>query len=635
MLIPTRILAENFQTYPLLDLALDNQGLVLITGQNDKTRAADNNGAGKSAIFRAIRWVLFGELDEGKANDAIRRGEKSVVGELHAAEPDDPDAVWRFVRARKSNKPSFDIFPPGASDPMPGSPDELAEEVVRRFGFDARTFKATIYHAQKDPERFASSAVKDTARKAILHRVLGTERLRDAEKRCRTEVGAIQKRIDGFEADARRIEAQAAEHDVDGLQARADEWDADRDKRREAALDEAREAVAEVKRFAALAGDVKGLEDDLASVDEDIEKAEGASKRMAELDEELVEAREKKVEAGATKRALGGELEGVRRRLEDLADDTCPTCTTPIKAGTKAGKAKKALEADEKRLDEELKAARDAEKAAAAEVERLESDRRKARVLADKLGGFRKERDDFVERLAEARAADDSKAAARATAERAATRAKEIRAEANPHADDLDRAKARRGVLEAELEGVNEKLEGERRELEHWSFWVTGFGNKGLPSYLLDRAMPELTEQTNAYLRILSDGDITVEFSTMAAKAKGGYTDEITIYTEIEGFSDVPPSGGQAKKIELAADLALMDLAARGTPRIPLLMLDECFDGLDATSATRVMRLLHELRERFGSIFVITHDDDLGEEFERVVRAVRDEKGATTLEVVA
>lgn len=635
MLIPTRILAEDFQTYPVLDLALANQGLVLITGENGKTRAADNNGAGKTTIFRAIRWVLFGELDDGKADDVVRYGQKSTVGELQACEADDPSRVWRFVRTRKSKKPTFDIFPPGETDPMPGSPAELAEEVVRLFGFDSRTFSATVYYAQGDQRRFASSAVKDTERKAILHRVLGSERLRDAEKRCRTEVGEIDKRIGALEADVRRIEAQAAEHDVDGLEKRAESWEADREKRRAAALTDAREAVAEVKRFAELAGDVPGLEDDLASVDEDIEKAEAASKRLVELDEELVDAREKKAEAGSSRRECAGKLEDVRARLEDLADDVCPTCESPIEAGSKAGATKAALEADEVALKADVKAAKAKLAKAEAKVERLEAERRKVRVEADKLGEYRRERDDIVERLAEARAADDNRAAAKVIAEKATARAKAIATETNPHTDDLEKARARKAELEAELEGLGEKLEAERREREHWSFWVTGFGNKGLPSYLLDRAMPELTDRTNVYLRTLTDGDITVEFSTTAEKAKGGLTDEITIYTEIEGFPDVVPSGGQRKKIELAADLALMDLAARGTPRVPMLLLDECFDGLDATSAARVMKLLQELRERFGSIFVVTHDDDLGEEFERVVRAVRDANGDTTLEVVA
>jgi DNA repair exonuclease SbcCD ATPase subunit len=78
-----------------------------------------------------------------------------------------------------------------------------------------------------------------------------------------------------------------------------------------------------------------------------------------------------------------------------------------------------------------------------------------------------------------------------------------------------------------------------------------------------------------------------------------------------------------------------MDLAARELGRPPLLMFDEVLDGLDHEGQERVIRLLHELRGRFGSIFVITHEADISEAFEHVVRVTKAEDGSSTVEVVS
>jgi DNA repair exonuclease SbcCD ATPase subunit len=634
MLVPTRILAENFQCYPVLDLELKDRGLVLVTGENRRTRAANGNGAGKSAIFRAIRWCLYGELDEGSADDVVRRGERSVVVEVEAV--DDRDGEWLFRRARKSGRPSFEVFAPGSDTAMAGDKAEIEALVTKLFGFDARTFTTTVYFGQNDTKRFASPAVKDTERKLILHRVLGTEKLRDAEKICRARASAAETKVRDADEVVRRCRAQIDEHDVEGLRGRRDEWEARRAERRDAAMTEAREALAEVKRLRTLSGEVSAIEADLAEVDEAIQVAEDAAARVVEIDEELIDARKKARQASSAADKAAAKVDRLGERLGELRDaETCPTCLSPVVKGSAAWDTLADLEGENTAARVELTKAQGALAAADEVVAELEADRRKNQAASAGAPKARKKRDGFVEELAEARAAAEGEALATEAAKKASARARSIMEEANPHTADLAAAEERVAALEDELEGAEAKAVTARRDLAHVSFWVTGFGQKGLPSYLLDRAMPELTERTNYYLSILSDGDITVEFSTVAEKKKGGTVDEIVMITDVEGFANVPPSGGQAKKLELAADLALMDLAARGHPRVPLLLLDECFDGLDDVSTQRVLMLLHELRSRLRSIFVITHDDGLGEEFEHVVRAVRDEDGNTSVEVVS
>jgi DNA repair exonuclease SbcCD ATPase subunit len=132
----------------------------------------------------------------------------------------------------------------------------------------------------------------------------------------------------------------------------------------------------------------------------------------------------------------------------------------------------------------------------------------------------------------------------------------------------------------------------------------------------------------------LADGDITVAFSTQRElkSSKGEVRDEIEIAWTIEGVEGSTPSGGQGKKIEISVGLALMDLvAAREGTNVDLIALDEVLDGLDREGRARVLQLLQDLRARRSSIFVVSHETDVSEVFEKTITVVK-EDGIARLE---
>jgi DNA repair exonuclease SbcCD ATPase subunit len=190
------------------------------------------------------------------------------------------------------------------------------------------------------------------------------------------------------------------------------------------------------------------------------------------------------------------------------------------------------------------------------------------------------------------------------------------------------------------LMAEGEKHEAKRTELSeamaYTHFWVRGFSPQGLPSFVLDAVMPFLTDRTNEYLETLADGDITMSVSTQRElkSQKDAVRDEISILWDIEGNQGVAKSGGQRTRMNLAMDLALMDLAAsREGIQLDLLMIDEALDGLDKEGTARVVQLLQQLRKRRGSIFVISHSDDVSEAFEHGLVVVR-EDGVSRVEAV-
>ncbi len=239
------------------------------------------------------------------------------------------------------------------------------------------------------------------------------------------------------------------------------------------------------------------------------------------------------------------------------------------------------------------------------------------------------------EALAMARAAAESAGELKDLCRREMERLQEATDEENSWGTQLDEARGKHEKHTAQLAVLNEERKRLERDCAHTEFWVRGFGNEGLPSFILDSVVPYITERTNHYLGTLTDGDISMAFYTQRAlKSRDGVKDEITIDWDIEGQGRVPPSGGQLRKMEISTDLALMDLVAtREGVQLDLVLLDEVLDGLDREGRSRVLELLGELRRRRGSVFVISHESDLAEAFEREIRVTK-QGGCATVEVV-
>ena len=75
-------------------------------------------------------------------------------------------------------------------------------------------------------------------------------------------------------------------------------------------------------------------------------------------------------------------------------------------------------------------------------------------------------------------------------------------------------------------------------------------------------------------------------------------------------------SGGQQQRVAVARAIAA---------KPPVILADEPTGNLDTKSTKEVMAILHELKDEGRTIIVITHDNEIAEEAERVIR-IRDGK---------
>lgn len=633
--------AEDFCCIEKMSIPLSNRGLVLIMGDNQDTDAADNNGAGKSTPFKAITWCLFGEtLDGDKYDEVIRWGQKQAEVALSFYVGEEMWIVrrWRtkgspglslgFVEVRKRGR-SKDI----EEKDWEGSSKEIQAKIIDLLGMDFRALCNTTLFGEGDRARFFSAT--DTAKKETLHRILRSDIYRRAEKHLKEhEVKALKLEVDTLAGAVTTIKARIEEQNVDWVEGMLNEWEDKQDGKIQEALEEVRKNTAEAKT---VEGETQRTRKTLEAV---LKEAQETQREFEKLEQEAEEAatetdkaREKVRDLQQRVREIDLRTEDLDEKLAQLGQDNCPTCTAPLKKGVPATYRKKLLE-ERTRLIAQATPMREQIRDAITE----QSDwQKKATDLEHALNEAEGAGDNPADIEHQLQTLDATAAGRRElfkkTAAGALERMKALQAEVNPYEEKLDATRQRFAELEEQLADHEEKLVAKRTELAHYEFWVKGFGSQGLPSLLLDSTMPYISSRANEYLETLTDGDITLMYSTQRELKGGGKKDEIEATVTVEGVPGATPSKGQKRKLDLSSDLALVDLAESRAGDLGLLMMDEVLDGLDAEGVARVLRLLHELRTKRSSIFVVTHEPGLAEAFERGLLITKKDKAATITEV--
>ena len=138
----------NFRSIGSISLALDSPGLHLVLGSNLDNKSFDSNGSGKSALFEAVIWGLFGEfLRSGESVDnIIRKGEKSCSVVL-TVDPEDGSGDVVINRSRSPKKGLLTVTNASDGSPMfpAGNVNEKQTELNEWLGTDFTTFTNSVY----------------------------------------------------------------------------------------------------------------------------------------------------------------------------------------------------------------------------------------------------------------------------------------------------------------------------------------------------------------------------------------------------------------------------------------------------------------------------------------------------------
>ncbi len=162
------------------------------------------------------------------------------------------------------------------------------------------------------------------------------------------------------------------------------------------------------------------------------------------------------------------------------------------------------------------------------------------------------------------------------------------------------------------------------------------FGKKGIQAMIIETAIPEIEEETNKLLDRLTEGRMRVALVTQKeTKTKVAGTGEkgivetldIIISDEMGERPYEAYSGGEQFRVNFAIRLSLSKLLTnRAGSKLQFLVIDEGFGTQDAEGRSRIVEALDAIKDDFEKVLIITHLDELKEEFPARIEVL---KGAT------
>lgn len=621
-----RLEATNFCSFSKLEIDFEKQGLVFVGGDNRDTSSALNNGAGKSALFKALIWTLYGEsVDGDRGNSVIRFGEAETRCRAFL------EGNIEIERGRKKDLPFLSLSEGGVD--FVGDKKEIQKRINTILGVNFDGFRNTVFFGQNDIRRFASNRTKDGERKKVLNHILGTEILPVCHRVVKDMMVSTLENLAELEAQGREIRARLDEQDIEQLKADHSEF--------EQHINEKLEKISILR--AETLNAIKQKEREIKSVktgDKNkiafLKKIENRIKRNDEkkleqvilqfwTDQEDLNSIEREKELKIQRLQIG--IDEVKKKLSQLSGDRCFICNSKLKSKEvqehkkKVVASFKAMGKEIIKVDEQLVLLQEERINIDSKIKPLSIELTKLRdfkVKAQKLRSEIKEDKEKAEIKREyIRKQIDS---LKQQLEGYKFDFEEYNNRVNPYGERIEEAEEYISILEEKSKKNASIYRREKTKEKFLKFWVRGFSNRGILSFLLDSVVPFVESKANEYLKILSDGDIILDISTQRKLVTKDYRDEVKIDWTIEGIKGHSPSGGQLKKIEIAVGFALMKLVdSINGEKLNLLILDEVLDGLDLEGTQRVLMLLTELKREKESIFVISHQSQISEVFDQKI----------------
>jgi len=574
------------------------------------------NGSGKSSgVSRGLTWCLYGKCPPErmgtstrmlKGRDIVNEDMKEARVTVRLFRADKPKRGYVITRTRTRSK-SDDVSIENTKGKKIGNDQKTVDALI---GVEYDTFVRTVVRGQNDVWNFAEAT--DTRKREIIDAISGSEVLSGSYDIARLRARENNSKADTYGRRAEDAERRTASYDVSSLEAKAGRWTI-----------EHRHQVAEA-------------EAQVAAMMVQLDEAQKADARMCDIameraqlqaDEPSIDVEPYDSSVGASMSQLSRAMAALRtaetrqRELESLKEgEPCPMCSE--KVGKAAAKALRGVK------DGKIPGLRDSAESA----EKFHRDAIEARGAAK--AWLAEEHKQWASRLGSMVLRPDQAPMVDAALKAATGRMDDLKAATNPHKGTVDQARGQLYGLKREALCFRELEAYYRYEAIIAGSWAELLSPKGVRASIGDAVLAAIEAGANAWLAVLSDGRMSVEFRPTKS-VRGIDKREIqTILSFKRDDGTVRPrgilnfSGGERRRINIAVDLGVAAAFSRGgSLSLSLLVLDEeVFSGLDEQGKVGVATAIH--RSGVADVIVIDHDPALSGSLPRVISVVREKEGS-------
>lgn len=623
---------ENFFRFKNAHIDLNDQGLVLITGENLDSTTADSNGSGKSTILEAIVWCLWGKTVRGKKGDTVVNNQikKDCWVRLHLEHDGEEYVVERFrLHHQFQNKLFFWHYEDAGPIDLSEGNNTLTQEKITKFlGIDFETYIRGPMVGQGKFKRF--SEMTDAQRKEVLEDAIQIGVLGKAREEVRKQLNQING----------ELTTESISHDqiLDQLTHAKNDFTAILHSQ-ESHFQETLCNIAKISsKLANFAIQIDQLTKEIPDP-VDIQKFEKAAHVVEDLEYKLTLHWQRLLEGltsekGQLEASMGHQRTELRRlqneaeRLNSLANATCPTCEQDV-SEEHINACLLALQTKTTEAEAHLEVLGAQYKSAESRYEETH----KESILSRQRASTNKKQaiDQWNEALEQNQARRDVHQQIYRSMQSVLEHHKRVKEykdslRCDPFQSFAQEKEEQVGRLEDQLKQINSRMAELSSQVNLLQFWDSGFGNSGLKSQVLAAVTPFMNDRARYYSKHLTDGEAKIEFSTQTTLGSGELREKFdVVVSNSNGADDYDgSSGGEKGKIDLAINFTFSDLMAmRAQKAYPQRFFDEPFEALDEAGIEAVMELLAVMVKECGTIFVVTHQPAMKSLFSKVINVVK------------
>ena len=568
-----KVKIHNILSIADLELEFGDSGLVLLDGYNYDDDSC--NGAGKSAIFNALSFGLYGKMPRDiTSTEYLRKGTKAGFAEVTV---DCGNDTWVVTRHRPTN---ISFLKNGSKESI----EQQEFEIQLKLNY--QQFLLTIYASQLKTDKFL--LLNDSGKKDFLLQLMNLDVFSDTKDLTSKLTRDLKTRI----------------------------------------VDKEKESIAASTKIKVLEESIidsdllyqQLAKCDLSIVDRELSTLileEPDLSQLTEIERQIANKRRNFDDLRVEVRTLRNERESLLRQKHTKSSFTsiaCPHCDSGVIVTTKGLLKSTDIEKRNIAIDDANTALDDQAKELSSKINDLEDkliEVQQLDILEEKLKQKRSQK------MSEYNCSLKCSLELKHLRDKLIQEAKFIQAKI----DSIDNIKNKISILRIQLEKIDGDRSSLQEELVTLETIVSIFSPTGVQAYIADLVLDLLNEKVSEYIsqiwpnasyRLLSYKE------NKSGEIKTKFSEKIIVAGKERSLGSL--SGGEFRCISLAVDLAVFDVVTQmfGVD-INLMILDEVFDGMDNSNRERTMLVLANLAAT-REIYLIDHSSEVKSMFSKTVR---------------
>lgn len=556
---------ENFWSYRSATLQFNYSGPVLVHGDVKNSLYTDSNGAGKSSVFEALIWVLFGKTTTGVSADSVVNSSigKNCRVKLSGSCSSGPFTIVRFRKHEDyENKLLFFL---NNVDVSSLDNKKTQAKIQSTLQVDYDSFIATTFFSSKTSSGFCS--LTDANQKNIINKILDLDKWSTAHSIARDKLSEAKTKVTTLTAEIR-----AYEHTKKSLIEDIEQY---REENSTKIKLLARQVKKKTKLVRKMLVSLKACTDDLNTC---LVDSPSQLEQRVELEKNLIVSVDKQILVKEQ------DLRAAKESLSNVQRGTCDACGQRLPQVTAA--IVDQLHSSILKTEAEIRELTASKNLSYSNLLNVSS------VIEDAKKKIETRRS-TIDKLLMLANAEQSVAAS----------------VANYKTTLRDKRKAVKRIQKL-IDGATALADQYNKTVSILSDVSVATGLKGVRALCIKTVLPIVNSSLVKYCSVVTSGELLAQLNmesdriTVSVSKPGG-----------QGYNSC--SAGEARRVDICVLFSLLDLIECVGKKANFLILDEVFDHLDHTGLDKAMSLLYNVNQK--NIFVISHSRELKEFFQKDV----------------